>query len=355
MDEGELQRCYAALGVAPDASREALQKALVQKSYALIRAGGDEAGRTRLRAAHDAIVAHLDALDQQQQATAFAEARAEHEEKQIELLVAEADQEFAEPELSRFDPRSFDSAIVNAIAPPLVALAAIVLQRTFFGFFFTGFHVWIHEFGHATIGWMTGHRALPLPIGWTSIAPEKSLFVYFGILFLLGLLLLAGVRERKFWPVCLAIALALVQGYMTWRLPETTADMWIAFGGVGGEFYLAAAMIGAFYFRFPEKFKWAACRYVFLFIGAGSFFETYAFWKRVQHGDEGIPYGSMINGEEDAGGDMNGLHDEFGWTQHDIIATYNHLGNACLVALLALYAIFALRLDKILTRLLARK
>jgi hypothetical protein len=195
---------------------------------------------------------------------------------------------------------------------------------------------------------------LPLPIGWTPIATEKSLFVYFGLLLLFGVLFVAGLKERKIVPMVIAVFLALAQAAMTWRVPAHTAQMWIAFGGVGGEFYLAAAMMGAFYFRFPEKFRWGVCRYGFLFIGAGSFFETYHFWSRVKRGLEGIPYGTMINGEEDAGGDMNGLHDEFGWSQSEIIRTYNHLGDVCLVVLLALYLIFALRLDQRAARMLTQ-
>ena len=214
--------------------------------------------------------------------------------------------------------------------------------------------MWIHEFGHATIGWMTGHRALPLPIGWTPIAPEKSLFVYGGVLFLLGLFFLAGARERKIWPMIFAVALAALQAFMTWRLPETTAEMWISFGGVGGEFYLSAAMVGLFYFRLPKKFRWGGCRYFFLFIGAGSFFQTFTMWWKISRGEEGIPYGSMIHGEEDAGGDMNGLHGEFGWSQHDIIHTYHHLGNACLAGMIGLYVCFALRLDVVVARVLKR-
>ena len=117
---------------------------------------------------------------------------------------------------------------------------------------------------------------------------------------------------------------------------------------------IAAAMIGFFYFEFPDKFRWGTCRYVFLFIGAASFFETYAFWRRVKRGLEGIPYGSMINGEDDGGGDMDILKNDYGWTQHHIIATYNHLATACLAALILLYAFFTLRLDRRLYRLVDR-
>ena len=93
---------------------------------------------------------------------------------------------------------------------------------------------------------------------------------------------------------------------------------------------------------------------MFLFIGAGCFFESYAFWADVKRGLEGIPYGSMINGEDDGGGDMNILRDDYHWSQHQIIHAYSHLANACLVALLVVYAIFNLRLNRIADRLLAR-
>ena len=58
----------------------------------------------------------------------------------------------------------------------------------------------------------------------------------------------------------------------------------------------------------------------------------------------------MVHGEEDAGGDMNILRDDFAWTQREIIHTYNNLATACLVVLLVLYVIFALRLDRLVRR-----
>jgi hypothetical protein len=113
-------------------------------------------------------------------------------------------------------------------------------------------------------------------------------------------------------------------------------------------------MAGLFYFEFPEKFKWGGCRYVVLFLGAASFFETYTFWKKVKRGVEGIPYGTMINGEDDGGGDMNILKDQYHWTQHHIIYTYNDLADACVVALVVVYVVFNLRIDRLFNRPLAR-
>lgn len=352
LPETELERCRAALGVTPGAPAEAIKKAYLQKSYALIRSGASEVERAALKAAHDALLAHLGAEEARQQAEQRSEGASRREESRAAQLLAEfeATEGAGEAELSSYDPRSFDSVFVNAALVPLVVAMAILVQKSPLGFLLQGFHVWVHEFGHATAAWMTGHRALPLPIGWTSIGPERSSFVYFGLLFLFAVLFVAGAREKKIVPMLAAVTLALAQFAMTWKWPEDTGYKWSIFGGVGGEFYLSAAMMGLFYFRLPEKFRWGGCRYFFLFIGAASFAASYGLWKQIKRGAEGIPYGSMINGEEDAGGDMNILHDDYHWTQRDIIHTFNGLADVCLWTLLVLFAIFALRLDKLVRR-----
>jgi hypothetical protein len=259
-----------------------------------------------------------------------------------------------EPTLDRLDPTSFDSPIVNAVAPPLVAGLAILFNLSPLGFLLEGFHVWVHEFGHASMAWLSGRRAIPIPFGWTNVEPQRSVLVYAGLPLILVTMAAFGWRERKVWPMVLAAALIATQTWMTWFVSEDTAHKWMIFGGVGGEFYLAAAMVAMFYFEFPDGFRWGGCRYVFLFIGAASFFESYSLWYKVKRGLEDIPYGSMISGEDDGGGDMNILKDDYGWTQHHIISAYSHLANACLVALLAVYLIFNLRLDRVFDRVLAR-
>jgi hypothetical protein len=250
-----------------------------------------------------------------------------------------------EPPSDPYDPTSFDSQLVNVLALPLVAGLAVLVRLSPFGFLLEGFHVWIHELGHASVAWMTGRKAIPLPIGWTNVEQERSVFVYAGVVALLSTLAVYGWRERKAMPVFLGAVLACAQVYMTWCLPEDRGHMWMIFAGVGGEFYVAAAMVGLFYYQFPDGFRWGGCRYFFLFIGAASFSETFAFWRDVKRGIEGIPYGSMIGGEDDGGGDMNILRDDYGWTQHQIFNTYYHLGEVCLAGLVVVYAFFALRLD----------
>ena len=62
----------------------------------------------------------------------------------------------------------------------------------------------------------------------------------------------------------------------------------------------------------------------------------------------------MVNGEDDKSGDMDTLAGDFHWTQHKIIYTYNHIGTVCLVVLIAVYAFFALRLNRALANLVHR-
>lgn len=354
VDESEFNRCCTALGLEPGVTLETLERAYLQKNFAMIRHGTPEE-RAELRAAYEALAAHLKAQPPVMKVAAadgISTSPAPGESgnpgsagRPVPLYVPPPD-----PKQERYNPFSFDSWLVNLVAVPVVMGIALLINLSPFGFFLKGFHVWTHEFGHATVAWLIGKRALPLPIGWTNVEPEKSNFVYFGVLFLLGVLLVAGWRERKIWPILIALALAPLQFYMTWRLPEHRADLWQTFGGVGGEFYLSTALMGLFYFQFPDKFKWSVCRYVFLFLGASSFLNIYCFWQQVKRGAESIPWGSLVQGEEDGGGDMNILRDDYHWSNHQIIGAYNHLGSACLVVLLLIYLIFALRLDRIAGR-----
>lgn len=249
---------------------------------------------------------------------------------------------------AEFPLLAFDNWRVNAIVPPLLFALAWLAVSSPLGFFLKGFQVWMHEFGHATAAWLTGRKATPLPFGWTPVEADYSHFVYFGLLLLFGILFVAGWKERKVWPMIIAVGLAGVQYYLTWRMPEHRQEFWWgAFGGVGGEFYLSALLMAVFYVQLPEKFKWGACRYVFFFLGAACFLQTYLFWREVYFGQADIPYGSMINGEDDANGDMNRLVNDFGWTQSMIRRNFMALGNYCLLGLMVVYLTFFLRLNRV--------
>jgi hypothetical protein len=221
------------------------------------------------------------------------------------------------------------------------------VQASPLAFFMNGLRIWVHELGHASAAWLVGYKATPLPIGWTSVETEYSHFVYFGVLFLFGVLAAAGWRERRPMAVVAAVIGAAVQFWMTWRLSEHTKDFaWVA-GGVGGEFYLGALMMAAFFVPLPDWFKWGSCRYVVFFVGAFTLINIWDLWRDVYRGIEEIPFGTLLHGEEDAGGDMNRLMDDHGWTMAQIRRNYYLLGLGCWCVLGAWYLVFALRLDRL--------
>ena len=346
VDESEYLQWCATLGVEPGVTLEVLERVYLRKNLALIR-DGTPAERETLRRAFEALQTRLQAKATIPRATGVPASAPIGGSQPAAAAGGRLPDEAAR---ERFDPFSFDSRRVNLLALPVVTGLAWLANLSPFGFLLKGFHVWTHEFGHATVAWLTGRRALPLPIGWTSVEPEKSVFVYCGVLFLLGVFLAAGWRERKIWPIVIAGCLAPVQFYLTWRLSADRADLGVAWGGVGGEFALSTGLMLLFYVQLPEKFRWNYCRYVFLFIGASSWLNIQFFWLKVKHGTEDIPWGSMIHGEDSGGGDMNVLRDDYGWSNHDIIGTYTQLGRFCAGALLAGYVIFALRLDRVGSR-----
>jgi len=362
MNEGELQQCYTALGVSPDVTLEELERTFMKRNFALIKGrsgSADEANpeldaqRAQLRSAYDRLAEHL--REQQRQAAA-ANPRRKPQLGQFspprpptptERLLTPPVLEPRDPADDEFILFRFDSWAVNTFVPPLLLGLVLLVNLSPLKFLLTGFHVWMHEFGHATAAWLCGFRATPLPFGWTPVEPTYSPFVYFGLLGLFVILGVAGWLERKLWAIGAAVALAGLQFYMTWKMPEFRQEFWwSAFGGVGGEFYLSTLFMIFFWVQLPEKFKWGACRYVFFLIGATAFLNIWLRWGDIYRGREEIPFGSMINGEDDQGGDMNKLMDGFGWKKFAIRRNYWLLGWGCWAALGAMWLLFVLRLNK---------
>ncbi len=357
MNESELAQCYAVLGLAPGCSVEELERAFMKKNFALIKGNTGEANpaieaeRQKLRAAHEALAAHL--KTEQEKAKA-AKPRIAPKLGPTGSPPPPPKGLITPPKLTAPPPGSdvfplfaFDNWKVNVFVPPLLLGLTWAITISPLGFFLKGFHVWMHEFGHAVPAWLCGFRATPLPFGWTPVEPEYSHFVYWGLLLLFGILFVAGWKERKVWAMIAAVALAGLQYYMTWRMPDYRQEFWwSAFGGVGGEFVLSTLLMMFFFVRLPDKFRWGACRYVFFFIGATAFLNIVLFWDKVYRRLEEIPFGSMINGEDDEGGDMNRLMDGYGWKKFDIRRNYWLLGRWCWVALGVMWLLFALRLNK---------
>ncbi len=350
MNESEPARCHELLGVSLGCSPEDLERAFGLKNAALNQ-GGDAGERERLRLAYNAVAAHLRARFHRQRMVEGKPTQGMMSGGPTPISAPATPPDLA-PGRVRNDEVlplfAFDNWRVNLTVPPLLLGLVWLVNQSPFSFFLRGFQVWMHEFGHATAAWLCGRRALPLPFGWTPVEPEFSPFVYFGLLLLFGILFVAGWKERKIWPMLAALGLALLQFFMTWRLTELRQEFWwSAFGGVGGEFYLSALFMAFFFVELPEKFRWGMCRYVFFLIGATAFLNITGFWNQVYHGLEQIPFGTMINGEDDEGGDMNKLMDIYGWTQKDIRQNYQFLGRWCWIFLGLMSAGFAFRLNRI--------
>ncbi|WP_156819991.1 hypothetical protein [Synechococcus sp. PCC 7336] len=237
----------------------------------------------------------------------------------------------------------FDNPTLNLAAFPLAAIAGMA-ANTILPFVMLPFHIWIHEFGHATVAWFAGRRAIPLPFGWTNVNLERELFVYLGVLFLLALLGFSGWREGKRWAVAIAASLAVLQFYMTWLMPVRSFDLLLSFGGIGGEFYLSTFLMVCFYFPLPDRLRWDFWRFAFLIVAAGTFCQAFWQWHTIELGLREIPWGSIF-GAGDAGGDMNRLNWQHGWSATHIIETYSSLGKFCLLTLVVTYGVFAIKLN----------
>ncbi len=240
------------------------------------------------------------------------------------------------------DLTSFKNRHMNVFGWPVLLLLGMLMNALpLVGFLLRGIKIWLHEFGHATIAWLAGRRALPLPFGWTSVALDRSIFVYLGLLCLFGLLFWTGKREQQRWPMVLAGILALVQFWFTWLLSESQFETLLAFGGIGGELYLCTLLMASFYFPLPASWRWDFYRYPVVLGAAFTFWGQFWQWHLISQGLEDIPWGSMWGDF----GDMDNLSDA-GWSDQQIISTYTTLSHVCLIALFSIYIYFGIQQNR---------
>jgi hypothetical protein len=240
---------------------------------------------------------------------------------------------------------SFENRYANRFAVPIAFLLSLLLCWTKLDLLLLGMRIWIHEIGHAVVAWFSGRGATPLPFGWTNVSLDRSPIVYICFLTLWGLLFYSAAKERKRWTMGIAVVAVLVQFGMTWFMSPDAFEMWFAFGGVGGEFYLSTLLVIGFYLPLPDRWHWGFWRYPALFMGASTFVNAMSFWHQIERGSAEIPWGTMLNGSGDAGGDMNQLHD-LGWSDGQIINTYLAIGQLCLWVTIGIYVVRAIGLRR---------
>jgi hypothetical protein len=219
--------------------------------------------------------------------------------------------------------------------PGAFALALLVAWSNWAHFVMQAtFAMEIHELGHATLLWLGSRWAVPLPMFTMNLGEHRSVIV-FALLF--GGAGYAGWRAwraderglaRFFGALCSLQVLTL--------LPDRTFDALVQFAGVGGEFYLSALLVVAFYFRLPPDLRWDRARWFFLFIGASTFTLNAQRWLAARRDTQAIPWGSFFGGD----GDMDHLRDQFGWSTQHIVGVYLWVGALSLAVIVGHYLYF---------------
>jgi Peptidase M50B-like len=174
VDENEFNRCCADLELEKAGlTFDALERAYLKKNFALIR-GGTPEERTRLRETCEKLSLHLkEQIPNPAPGRATSSSLEKDNPGSASRTVPVYQLPLRDRKDERHDPFSFDSQTVNIAALPLVVLIAWLVNLSPLVFFLRGFHIWVHEFGHATVAWLVGKRALPLPIGWTNVESEN--------------------------------------------------------------------------------------------------------------------------------------------------------------------------------------
>jgi hypothetical protein len=230
--------------------------------------------------------------------------------------------------------------LTNRLALPVAFLLAWLVASVPWAHFVlqSTFAMEIHELGHATLLWLGSRWAVPLPMITMNLSCSRSPLLFVLVFVAAAYAGQRAWREGSRGLARLFAALCVLQVLVT-LLPSHTFDMLVQFAGVGGEFYLSAWLVSAFYYRFPPDLRWDQARWFFLFIGAGTFTLNAQRWLAARHDRSAIPWGAFFGGD----GDMDHLRDQFGWSEAHIVSVYLWVGAVSAALVLGHYLWFALR------------
>ncbi|MBI5543635.1 MAG: zinc-ribbon domain-containing protein [Deltaproteobacteria bacterium] len=239
----------------------------------------------------------------------------------------------------------FDDLRVNQAAYPVALLLALIAKWMFLpAILLDYFRTLFHEFGHASVAWLSGRAATPLALlpgfGFASVNPDRSVVVYLCVLFLLGVATWRGIRERSRFLLVVVAMLLFFQTVLTLFVSARRFEELMLLGGAGGELVLGALVAVTFYYRLPDRLRWDFFRYPGLVAAMYAFVASSWFWVEVATGRRSVPWGSCVGGKDDAAGDMNRLHDDHGWSAEGLTALFLGLAIAGAGALVVHYAVF---------------
>ncbi|MBY0470441.1 hypothetical protein K2X30_04670 [bacterium] len=206
------------------------------------------------------------------------------------------------------------------------------------------FSIPTHEMGHSVVAWLGSRFAIPvgafIPMAAVTITfPGRSIFLFCLFSGLLLWWIWVSFRDGLSYPLVLSSFLLFLLVRTTWWMPDKTWQMWMGYGGVGGEFVLGTFLVISFYYRLPEWMRWDFFRFPFLIVGSYSLTSAFYLWSQIRQGTQQMPLGTFLDGRGDAGGDMDRLQ-QHGWKVAELVDSYYRLGVICVGVVLLHYAYF---------------
>ena len=237
----------------------------------------------------------------------------------------------------------FGIPIVRALALPAAFLIGLFFSYApKLGIVSWPLQLVFHEFGHTITAWLSGRFALPILIAaYTWVAGGRSLVVILAIAASQGYLGWLAIKERKPFTLVAVTLLLVVQLYLTFVATADESEMWVVFGGLGGEILLSTLIIVAFYYPAPDRLRWDFWRYVMLVPAAILFCSNALLWQRVRRDVALMPMGAAVG--PDSNGDLNRLISDWGWSVEQIGSSYLGLATFCSLIIAGHYAYFLAR------------
>lgn len=221
----------------------------------------------------------------------------------------------------------------------ILAIPAMLLLGMFFTWLSPGlqrtmFTMPLHELGHATVAWLTGYLAVPLP--WVTLtASARSPFAPIACLGGAAYLIYRGHAEGHRFLFVLGVVIALLTVMGTFLISEATSRMLITFCGDAGGMIFGTLLMMSFFFGKQTKLYHGNLRWGFAAIGASAFVNIFSVWMHAARDRTMIPFGVT---ESLMPSDALKLTTMFGWSETALVQRYLAVGVVCLLALAAVYA-----------------
>jgi hypothetical protein len=209
---------------------------------------------------------------------------------------------------------------IRLLAFPFTFIFAFATVKTNLINLFSYFSVWVHEFGHAMMCWVSGIKATPLSFGTSgmtfSSGEGRSIIVFICFAFLNMLMMKNAKRDKAPFLNFLLIPLLILSVIMFFLASNDKVQEMIVAAGFGGEIIISLFMIISFYFRFPGQTQWNYfLRWPIMFIGFFTLIKTTSGWLEVHRLNTLYPFGGNFSEESVLGipGDLHILMHDFGW------------------------------------------